>query len=289
MKKATKTILCAAAALVLTGAVLGAVLLIRHEKNQNQAIRELAEQMIVLQEEKQAAEERSASEEKLSGLESRMTRLEMQAEYGAADYCWFAIGNSITVHEPNEVWWSTAGMAASETDLDYVHLTAAWLSETRGKTAVTPFYFYAWETAEGNRGEKLSMLDPYLDSRLQLVTIQLGENADDLTGFEQDFESLIRYIQEKAPQARILVIDDFWTREERGQMKREAAEKTGAGFISLEEIRDRAEYQAGIGTVVYDTEGNAHIVENQTVAAHPGDRGMRYIADRVIEALKAEP
>ena len=130
------------------------------------------------------------------------------------------------------------------------------------------------------------MLDPYLDPRLQLVTIQLGENAEDLTTFEADFEALIRYVQEKAPQARILVIGDFWSNGDRDRMKQEAAKKTGAGFVSLEEIRDNPEYQVGIGAVVYDPEGNPHTVENRDVAGHPG---MQYIADRVTEALKGEP
>ena len=289
MKKTTKIILLAAIVLALAGAALAAVRLYAHEKEQNEALRELAEQMIALQEEKQAAESGGQSEERISGLESRITRLEVQADYAEADYRWFAIGNSITVHAPNEVWWSETGMAASETSKDYVHLTAEALAGTKGKVSVHPLYFYEWETAEGNRGEKLDMLDPYLDPRLQLVTIQLGENAEDLTTFEQDLEALIRCVQTKAPEARILVIGDFWTSGEREQMKREAAEKTGAEFVSLEEIRDNPEYQAGIGAVVYDPEGNPHTVENKDVAGHPGDRGMQYIADRLTEILTKEP
>ena len=110
-----------------------------------------------------------------------------------------------------------------------------------------------------------------------------------LSTFGQDFEALIRYVQEKAPSARILVIDDFWTREERGQMKREAAEKAGAEFISLEEIRDNPAYQAGIGATVYGAAGESHTIENADVAAHPGDSAMRYIADRITEAIGRKP
>ena len=288
MKKTTKIILCVLAALALAGAALAAVRVIGHEKEQNEALRELAEQAIALREEKQAAEDRSVSEAKLAELQSRVTRLEVQAAYAEADYRWLAIGNSITVHAPNEVWWNEIGMAASEAGKDYVHLTAEYLSDTFGKTAVYPLYFYAWETAE-NRGEQLALLDPYLDPRLQLVTVQLGENAEDLSTFGQDFEALLRYVREKAPQARILVIGDFWTHEERERLEREAAEKTGAEFISLDGIRDNPEYRAGLGAVVYDPEGNPHPIENAEVAAHPGDSGMRQIADRIIEALKNEP
>ena len=285
MKKTAKIILCTLAALALAGAALAAVRMLRHEKEQNEAIRELAEQVIVLREEKQESEDRAVSEEKLAALERRITSLEVQADYAAADFRWFALGNSITVHAPNEVWWNGIGMAASEAEKDYVHLVQASLAETRGKTAVHSLYFYEWETAGENRGEKLGLLDPYLDPRLELVTVQLGENAEDLSTFEQDFEALIRYIREKAPRARILVIGDFWTNEEREQMKREAAEKTGADFISLDEIRDNPAYQAGLGAVVYDPEGNPHTVENPFVASHPGDNAMQYIADSILRAL----
>ena len=271
MKNPFKIILCALAALALTAAALAAVRIIRHEKEQNEALRELAEQMIALQEERQAAEAGSASEANITELKDRL------------------IGNSITVHAPNEVWWDNAGMAASSADRDFVHLVDAFLSETYGKTACYPFYFYTWEISPGQRAETLSLLDPYLDPDLQLVTIQLGENAEDLSTFAQDFEALIRYVQEKAPSARILVIDDFWTREERGQMKREAAEKAGAEFISLEEIRDNPAYQAGIGATVYGAAGEPHTIENADVAAHPGDSAMQYIADRIIEAIGRKP
>lgn len=289
MKKPVKIILCVLAALALAAAVLAAVRVLRHEKDQNEALRELAEQVIALQEEKQAAEAGSASEENIAGLKDRLTRLEVRAGYAEADYRYFAIGNSITVHAPNEVWWDNAGMAASSAKKDFVHLVADYLSETRGKTACYPFYFYAWETSPGHRADTLSLLDPYLDGRLQLVTIQLGENAEDLSTFGQDFEALIRYVQEKAPSARILVIDDFWSSGERGQLKQEAAEKTGAEFISLEEIRDNPAYQAGAGATVYGAAGEPHTIENADVAAHPGDSGMQYIADRITEAIGREP
>ena len=45
MKKSMKIILCALAALALAAAALAAVRVIRHEKDQNEALRELAEQL----------------------------------------------------------------------------------------------------------------------------------------------------------------------------------------------------------------------------------------------------
>ena len=267
-------ILWIAIVLFLTAAALIGFRLYQHEKSQN-------EDLLALQSRQSAV---LATAEELS---ARLTLLELKLDYAEASYIYFPLGNSITVHAPNEVWWNEVGMAASDADHDYVHLVASWLSTSHGKVACHPYYYYAWEMAK-DRASKLSLLDPYLDPGLDLVTIQLGENAEDLTTFEQDLEDLIRYVQAKAPEAKILVIDDFWPNEERSRMKQNAAEKTGAEYISLKDIQGRTEAEAGTGTVVYDAAGNPHTIENTDVAAHPGDRGMKVIADMIIEVLRSE-
>ena len=272
--KNSKAILCIVLILLLAAAVFLGFWLYRHEKAQNEDLRELQS--------RQSAALAAAEE-----LSARLTRLEIKSDYAEASYIYFPLGNSITVHAPNEVWWNEVGMAASDADHDYVHLVASWLSTSHGKVACHPYYYYAWEMAK-DRASKLSLLDPYLDPGLDLVTIQLGENAEDLTTFEQDLEDLIRYVQAKAPEAKILVIDDFWPNEERSRMKQNAAEKTGAEFISLKDIQGSIDAVAGTGAVVFDPAGNPHTVENADVAAHPGDRGMQAIADRIIEALRTE-
>ena len=56
----------------------------------------------------------------------------------------------------------------------------------------------------------------------------LIKNASDLTTYESDFISLIEYVKDKAPNARILVIGDFWNKDNRNYTKPEgSAETTG--------------------------------------------------------------
>ena len=145
--------------------------------------------------------------------------------------------------------------------------------------------FYKWEVQAYDRAEAFELLDPYLDPKLNLITVQLGENVSDLTTYEKDFEELIRYIQKKAPSAQILVIDDFWNADEKVQQKKQATDNTGVQFISLSEIKGKPEYKAGIVSTVYDANGQPHSIEHEGVAAHPGDKGMQYIADAVIKVL----
>ena len=69
-------------------------------------------------------------------------------------------------------------------------------------------------------------------------------------------------------------------------MKQKASEKTGVEFISLDEIKGLEEYHCGMDTTVYDSEGNTHTVEHADVADHPGNAGMKWIAEKIIEVVK---
>lgn len=57
-------------------------------------------------------------------------------------------------------------------------------------------------------------------------------------------------------------------------------------FVSLNEIKETADYQAGLGTIVYDQNGNGHVIEHEGVAVHPGDKGMKYIAEAVEKKIE---
>ena len=93
-------------------------------------------------------------------------------------------------------------------------------------------------------------------------------------------------MQKGAPDAQILVIGDFWDKEQKDEMKQKACEETGVEFISLDEIKGLEEYQCGMDTTVYDSDGGPHTVEHSGVADHPGDLGMKWIADRIIDVVK---
>lgn len=199
---------------------------------------------------------------------------------------YLAIGNSITLHRVNEYWWNEVGMAATEQKNDYVHIVADHLEREHEKCEFYALNYSGWEANSHDRAQSYYAIDPYMSNKLDLITVQLGENVFDLTTFEFDFDALLRYLSRKSPNAKIMVVGDFKGSDEREDMKRRVVEKWGGGvYLSLSEIRDNAEYQCGLGTVVYDADGGAHTVEHDGVAWHPGDKGMRYIADAIIKHL----
>lgn len=209
-----------------------------------------------------------------------------RVNYSDTAFNYVAIGNSITKHVINDYWWNEIGMAATSQDKDYVHLISSYLEDLHGEVCMNAVNFSVWEMQATDRAETYQILDYYLDERLDLVTIQLGENVNDTVTYEEDYEELINYIHKYAPHAQIIAIDDFWSGDDKSTLKEKAANNTGADFVSLSLIKGNPEYQCGIGTTVYDSEGKEHIVKHDGVAAHPGDKGMKYIADAVISVIE---
>ena len=82
----------------------------------------------------------------------------------------------------------------------------------------------------------------------------------------------------------IILIDDFWE-QAISDMRRAAAEETGVAFADLSEIRGKSEYQSREGTAFALADGSADIV-SKAAETHPGDAGMKYIADQIIKNLK---
>lgn len=240
----------------------------KHEEKQNQKINKLQKSISLL-------------EEKIEEVNKNK-----KVEYSNTTFNYFALGNSITKHALADYWWNEIGMAASTKEKDYVHLISSFLEREKGEVCQYALNYYTWEVQATDRAEAYELLDPYLDKKLNLVTIQLSENVTEFDTYEEDYESLIKYIQIKAPNAQIIVIDDFWSGGEKSVLKKQAAQNTGVDFVSLSEIRGDAEYQCGMGTIVYDADGGKHVVDFEGVSKHPGDKGMKYIADAVIAKIR---
>lgn len=204
--------------------------------------------------------------------------------YDSESFNYLALGNSITRHGKCNYWWNEIGMAATRPDRDYFHIVTKFLEGKYGKVTSQAYGFAIWETQSTDRTQTFNMLTGYLSPELDLITVQLSENAKDLTTFVPDLTELITYLQRECPKATIILVDDFWSNE-KSQLKRQVAENTGVLFASLAEIRGLEEYKCGLGTIVYDANNQRHVVTHSGVANHPGDAGMSAIATAIIEQL----
>ncbi len=208
-------------------------------------------------------------------------------------YTYLALGNSVThwegkPEEVNEIWWSDYGMAADRPEHDYVHLVAAHLAEKRPEVEYQAVCFQDWETNEaGDRDSYLKELDDVVNDDVDLVTVQLGENiTEDTPVTVEDYTSLIEYLKEEAPQAKIILLGQIlWDNESVQSIKQQAAAEYQIPFINLDDVRTDAQYKAGMGTQVLGDDGNLHTINNEIVAAHPNNLGMQVIADRIDQIV----
>ena len=260
-KKERKTILFVLILVLFLFAFFG---FLRNEQRQNDKIDEL--------------------QNDISFLRSQITV--KSVNWNDKDYNYLAIGNSITVHPINTYWWNECGMAATSLENDYVHRLSKLLNINQTRVFEYAFNFSVWEMQSHDRGETLSLLDGILCSKLDLITIQLGENVLDSTTFESDLEELICHLQNSSPNAKIAVIGDFWDEKEHDIIKQKVCKKFGISFVDLNEIKSQEKYKCVIGTTVYDKIGNMHIVEHDGVAKHPNDEAMMWIAQKVYETVK---
>lgn len=201
------------------------------------------------------------------------------------NYNYLALGNSITWHRTCDYWCDEFGMAASSIENDYYHLVLKELKNKHDKVNSQVYNFISWETLSTDRAETLELIDIYLNNKLDLVTIQLGENVSETTTFESDFLYLIQYIQEKAPKAKVVVVGNFWKNDTVEQSKINVAKKLNIKYVDLSEIQERFEYQNKVGDIVYNTKGEEFIIDNPDVARHPNDKAMRYIAEKILELI----
>ncbi len=198
--------------------------------------------------------------------------------YSDDSFNYFAIGNSLTMISS----WGR-GICSTRPDNDYFGLVSSYFREKNKNCVSYAYNFSPWERSS-NREETLELLDKFLDEKLNLVTIQLGENVTDTSTYKEDLETLISYVRNKCPKATIIVIGDWWSKE-KSEMRRKAASESGVAFADLSEIIGNTDYQSSVGEICYLEDGST-ITVNEAAASHPGDKGMQYIADKILEAYK---
>ena len=237
-----------------------------------------AEESRIVEDEKKITE----LEGKIEYLEEKLRQTtdyyEYSTEYDAEAFNYLAIGNSLTMINS----WGR-GICSTKPTNDYFNLVKKFL-ESKGKNVVAYAYnFSPWETSE-NRDSTLDLIDVYLDEKLDLVTIQLGKNVINTSTYEEDLIFLINYVKDKCPNAQVIVIGDWWKRDY-NDIRKDAAKKTEVDFADLSEVIQNKEYQSKAGTVCYLEDGTT-IEVSEKASTHPGDKGMEYIADKVIEKIK---
>lgn len=194
------------------------------------------------------------------------------------------LGNSITLHGPKpDIGWNGAwGMAASAEDKDYVHLVAAALAR---HTGVVPD-IRVRNIADFERGfggyDVETELKDVLAFDPDLVVLAIGENVPALVTPElrsRFREGVVRLLSATMARRhpRLVVRGSFWADATKDEILRDACREAGGAWVDAGELgRDPANAARSERSWPHDG-----------VAAHPGDRGMRALADAVIQGVLA--
>lgn len=226
-------------------------------------------------------------EEIIEEQENKIDSLNKTFSSHDPNYQYLCLGNSITLHGVASYWWDLRGMAATEDNKDYYHQVCDYLTLSKGQITSYVMNYSAWETQYYDRNQTFNIVDDVLSSSIDLVSIQLGENASNLDTYKRDYIDLINHIKEKCPNAQIIVIGDFWEVSNRDVLKKEACLETNVDYVSLEATFNDSSYRSSMGQEIYSSDGTtSHFVDHEGVANHPGDKGMKYIADEVIKVIK---
>ena len=203
------------------------------------------------------------------------------------------LGNSITLHAPLESigWAGNWGMAASAPEKDYVHLVVQSLSEPTQPASNTPA---AKTTAPTIMVENIAdferhyatypleeKLRKFLDFKPGLVIVAIGENVPPLTTDEskaQFFNSvskLLRTLQANE-NPTIIVRSCFGQYPDKDPILKRAAADVGGIYVDVGALsQNEANYAR-----------SERKIAHAGVAGHPGDRGMKAIADAIVDAIR---
>lgn len=196
------------------------------------------------------------------------------------------LGNSITLHGPLESigWSGNWGMAASEENKDFVHLLTQHITETTHKQPKV----MVRNIADFERGYQDFNIQKNLESAIafeaDLIIIAIGENVtalkteEDRQAYETAVRTLLKELHANNRKSKIFVRSVFWSDAFKDEAMSQACASTGATFVDLGKL-DADETHFAI---------SERQIEHAGVARHPGDKGMRVIADGLWKAIKQQ-
>ena len=189
-------------------------------------------------------------------------------------------GNSIALHAPAPSigWTGEWGMAASARDKDFAHLLVADLEARRGERA--DFRIRNLALLERNYTTNLAAfaeLAADVDWAPDYVVIAIGENAKISDETKEDYTkflvSLAQPLVQSAKHPKVVLRAPFWRNPVKASCTEQAAGLVGAIYVDAGPLGSNPENKA-IG-----------LFEHKGVAAHPGDLGMRRLADLFLAAM----
>ena len=190
-------------------------------------------------------------------------------------------GNSIALHGPKaDIGWTNCwGMAASAAEKDFAHLVVAGLEKHLGKRA--DFRIRNLAVLERNFTTNIAAVaDISADAawKPDYVVIAIGENSPNIdksnaAAYRKFLADIARPFADSG--ARIVMRSPFWRNALKAECTAKAAAEVGAVCVDA----------GSLGSV--DENKAIGLFSHVGVANHPGDLGMRCLADLILDGFAA--
>jgi hypothetical protein len=192
------------------------------------------------------------------------------------------LGNSITLHGPKADigWTGNWGMAASAEDKDYVHLVAQAIARHTGSQP----QILVTNIADFERNAGTYDVDRHLKEHFSfdpdLIVLAIGENVPSLgseeskTQFKAGVMNLLRCALARRHPI-IVVRSCFWADATKDDILKQCSDEAGAIFVNA----------GPLGKETVNAASSERSFTHAGVAGHPGDQGMRALADQIVQAV----
>lgn len=187
------------------------------------------------------------------------------------------VGNSITLHGIKEDigWFNEWGMAASAREKDYVHLLMNEISAKDNDAVYCVCHAADWERNYKNGSEFYDLYAYARDFHADIIVARFVENCPgnefDIATFKKEYSEFIDYLN-GAGNAKIVFTSGFW-KHPGDKAICEIAKERNCPFVELGDLGECDDMKA-IG-----------LFSHKGVANHPGDKGMKAIAERILKAV----
>ena len=190
-------------------------------------------------------------------------------------------GNSMTSHVPcpGLGWTNNCGMAASSKEKDFVHLVIADMEKRLKKKA--DFRIRNLSPFEKNYTTNVaSVAEIVADAawKPDYLVIALGENApnvndDNMAAYTKFLVDLASPFAGRGKKTKIVMRSPFWANPKKAACTEKAAKEVGAAYVDAGPL-GRVRENKALG-----------LFEHKGVASHPGDLGMRRLADLIMSGF----
>ena len=187
------------------------------------------------------------------------------------------VGNSITRHgvKPEIGWFHDWGMAASAKEKDYVHLVVSKVQQEDPDAAFCICQGSEWELNWEHGESVFSKYQKAQDFAADVIIMRVIENCPrqnyECEHFGSEYQKFIAFLDLHGT-AKKITMTSFWKSHADDAIKAVACKY----HYSIVELGDLGEDDTMKATGLFEHRGGA---------MHPGDNGMRVIAERVCKAM----